>query len=89
MKESTCKKLFIYEVFSTLLRFGDDTKHKFDRLSYKERLLDVVPAVFHKFIPDAPKPAFKWDAKRSKDKDAARFREVCVPFCVPFVKIDS
>eukprot|EP00667_Euglena_gracilis_P010306 EG_transcript_10490 len=37
LREGTCKKLFIYEVFSALLR-----------LSYRERLVDVIPAVFHK-----------------------------------------
>lgn len=65
LKEGTCKKLFIYEVFSGLLR-----------LSYRERLLDVIPAAFHKFIPDAPRHAFKWDLKRWKGKTPPPFKAV-------------
>ena len=49
------------------------------RLSYRERLLDVIPAVFHKFIPEAAKHFFKWDAKRWRDKQPPAFKVRALP----------
>ena len=53
------------QVFSAMLR-----------MSYRERLVDVIPAVFHKFIPEAPKHFFKWDAKRWRDKEPPKYKQV-------------
>eukprot|EP01012_Entosiphon_sulcatum_P009994 TRINITY_DN15775_c0_g1_i4.p1 TRINITY_DN15775_c0_g1~~TRINITY_DN15775_c0_g1_i4.p1 ORF type:complete len:896 (+),score=194.08 TRINITY_DN15775_c0_g1_i4:40-2688(+) len=64
LNDRTCKKLFIYEVFSQMLRH-----------SYKERLIGVIPPVLHKFIPDAPRHFFRWDVKLYKNTEPPPFRK--------------